>query len=216
MKKVVCVGDSITEGFGLAEQEAYPYLLVQRLGDGYEVFNAGVTAHCVINETAADGRTMGLPYVRTERYAEALAQAGDIYVVMLGTNDAQDGLWDDGNGKDPYSDMISLIDRFDYHYKSILKDIRRVSPEAVIYMVRPVPVLNCIWPKHQQKYLDIVLEHLDGIAAEDLSLRVIDMTAVFRAKGQEWMEAIYQADRLHPGPEGARLIADTVYEAIKE
>lgn len=134
-KKVICLGDSITEGFGLMQEEAYPYLLQGLLGKDYEVVNAGVTAHCVINELNADGGVMGLPYVRTERYAQGIAAAGDIYVVMLGTNDAQDGLWDDGNGKDPNSDMISMIHRFNYHYQSILDDIKKASPKAEIYMV---------------------------------------------------------------------------------
>lgn len=213
-KKVVCLGDSITEGFGLAPEQAYPYLLQKRLGDAFEVINAGVTAHCVINETGADGRVMGLPYVRTERYEQGIKAAGDIYVVMLGTNDAQDGMWDDGNGKDPNSDMISMIHRFNYHYQSILDDIRKASPEAEIYMVYPVPVLQCIWPKHQQKYLDIVREHLIEIAAANPKVHTVDMFMAFQAKGQAWLERTYQQDRLHPGPEGAELIAETIYQAI--
>ena len=35
--------------------------------------NAGVTAHCVTDETAPDGRTIGLPYMRTEKYAAGIA-----------------------------------------------------------------------------------------------------------------------------------------------
>ena len=65
--KIVCLGDSITEGFGLLEGESYPCLLQRALGDGFLVFNAGVSAHCVTDELLPDGRVMGLPYVRTER-----------------------------------------------------------------------------------------------------------------------------------------------------
>ncbi|MFN6962950.1 MAG: arylesterase [Pyrinomonadaceae bacterium] len=44
--KIVAFGDSLTAGFGLAENESYPYLLQQKLvadGYDYEVVNAGVS-----------------------------------------------------------------------------------------------------------------------------------------------------------------------------
>ncbi|MFH0729168.1 MAG: arylesterase [Pseudomonadota bacterium] len=43
---IVCVGDSLTEGAGVAEEQAYPALLKQKLGaDGhlYAVINAGIS-----------------------------------------------------------------------------------------------------------------------------------------------------------------------------
>ncbi len=45
-RKIVAFGDSLTAGFGLLENESYPYLLQQKLkadGYDYEVFNAGVS-----------------------------------------------------------------------------------------------------------------------------------------------------------------------------
>ena len=44
--KIVAFGDSLTAGFGLEENESYPYLLQQKLnaeGYDYEVVNAGVS-----------------------------------------------------------------------------------------------------------------------------------------------------------------------------
>lgn len=44
--KIVAFGDSLTAGFGLTENESYPYLLQQKLkadGHDYEVVNAGVS-----------------------------------------------------------------------------------------------------------------------------------------------------------------------------
>jgi acyl-CoA thioesterase I len=44
--KIVAFGDSLTAGFGLTENESYPYLLQQKLiadGYDYEVINAGVS-----------------------------------------------------------------------------------------------------------------------------------------------------------------------------
>jgi acyl-CoA thioesterase-1 len=44
--KIVAFGDSLTAGFGLTENESYPYLLQQKLkadGYDYEVVNAGIS-----------------------------------------------------------------------------------------------------------------------------------------------------------------------------
>lgn len=212
--KIVCLGDSITEGFGLEERESYPYLLQQELGDAYEVINVGATAHCVTNELLPDGRVMGLPYVRTEKYARGIAERGDIYIVLLGTNDAQDGMLDDGSAIDPWGNIFSRRDNFIMHYERILADIRRANPAAKIYIGRPTPVLDCIWPKHQQKYLDVILEKIDEIGRRNPDVTVFDLYSAFRAKGEAWLERIYQADHLHPGPEGARLIAQLVRDTL--
>ncbi|MDE7326187.1 MAG: hypothetical protein K2N63_07930 [Lachnospiraceae bacterium] len=212
--KVVCLGDSITEGFGLGEYENYPYLLQCALGDGFFVFNAGVSAHCVTNEILPDGRIMGLPYVRTERYAQGIAEKGDIYVIVLGTNDAQDGMLDDGSAIDPWGNIISKCGNFIGHYERILNDIRLANPKARICIGRPTPILNCIWPKHRQEYLDVILEKIDEIGRRNPDVVLFDLYGAFREKGDEWMYRIYQEDRLHPGPAGAKLIAQIVYGVV--
>lgn len=214
-KKIVCLGDSITEGFGLKENENYPYLLQKRLGDGYKVVNAGATAHCVINETLPDGRVMGLPYVRSEKYAMGIKEKGDIYIVLLGTNDAQDGMFDDGSAVDSLNNIFSKKDRFLFHYGRILEDIRQTNPAAKIYIGRPTPILSCIWRKHQQKYLDVILEMIDKAAAQNPDITVIDFFSAFQAKGRKWLEEIYQEDGLHPGPKGAEQIAEIVENYLK-
>lgn len=214
-KKLICLGDSITEGFGLEPHESYPACLQELLGAEYDVMNAGVTAHCVIDEVLPDGRVLGLPYVRTSLYAKALEAKGDIYVVLLGTNDAQDGLFDDGTGVDPVFDIFSHRESFVSCFERILGDIRQVNPAAKIYVGRPVPVLSCIWPKHQQKYLDVILEKLDEIGRRNQDVVMIDFYGGFCSKGYQWLKEHYQADGLHPGTDGARLIAQMVAERIR-
>ena len=205
--KVVCLGDSITEGFGLSYDENYPYLLQKQLGDNYKVINAGVCAHCVTDEVLPNGRIVGLPYTHTEKYADGIAAKGDIYIILLGTNDAQDGMFDDGSAVDQGNNVFAWHGNFIKHYERILEDVRRENASAKIYIGRPTPVLSCIWPKHQQKYLDVILEKIDEIAARNPDVFVIDFFSEFQARGGEWLKAAYQQDGLHPGPDGARLIA---------
>jgi len=80
--KVICFGDSLTAGFGLAEKESYPYLLQQKLiadGYDYEVVNAGASG---------DTSTGGL-----ERADWVLGQDNaKIVIIELGANDMLRGL----------------------------------------------------------------------------------------------------------------------------
>lgn len=75
--KIVAFGDSLTAGFGLSEDESYPYLLQKQLeADGYryEVLNAGVSGDTTLG---------GL-----ERIDWALGQDDvEILVLALGGND---------------------------------------------------------------------------------------------------------------------------------
>ena len=84
--KIVCIGDSITEGYGLGDDPSvyYPSLLQEFLGEEFHVFNEGVSGSCV-TMMEEDGHTYGLPYVIQPEYDEALSIAGDIYVILLGT-----------------------------------------------------------------------------------------------------------------------------------
>jgi acyl-CoA thioesterase-1 len=80
--KIVALGDSLTAGFGLTENESYPYLLQQRLkadGYDYEVVNAGVSG-----DTSLGG---------LERADWVLGQENvEILILELGANDLLRGM----------------------------------------------------------------------------------------------------------------------------
>lgn len=79
--KVVFLGDSITAGLHLSDDEAYPALLAQRLsaaGHSFEPANAGVSG-----DTSAGG---------LRRVDWVLKQAPEVVVVELGGNDGLRGM----------------------------------------------------------------------------------------------------------------------------
>src|SRR5882672_10820262 len=81
MRRIVCLGDSLTSGHGIGPAVAFPALLhqrVRRAGFPYEVVNAGVS-----RETSAHARA------RLERALE-----GDVrvLVIALGANDGLRGV----------------------------------------------------------------------------------------------------------------------------
>lgn len=78
---LVCFGDSLTAGAGVAPDEAYPAVLQQRLdqaGYSYRVINAGVNGN-----TTKDG---------LDRIAQVLRLHPDVVVVEFGGNDGLRGL----------------------------------------------------------------------------------------------------------------------------
>ncbi|MGN0507381.1 MAG: GDSL-type esterase/lipase family protein [Lachnospiraceae bacterium] len=211
--KVVCMGDSITEGFGLDDITCtYPFLLQEFLGEDYEVFNQGVTSSCVSNKEL-NGRVCGLPYVRQDRYREALALQGDIYVIMLGTNDAQDGMDDVLDVQDPYNNLISLEPEFETYYQAIIDAVFVAAPGALIFIVTPMPVGFCIWRKHQERYLLRLLPHIEAVAAAN-ALPLVDLHSEFLKLPEAELTALYQDDGLHPNVSGTMLIASILAYAI--
>ncbi len=213
LKKIVCVGDSITEGFGLRPEEAYPVLLQEMVPEGYEVFNKGVTGSCVTN-TTLNGETVGMPYVRQDRYKEALELCGDIYIVMLGTNDGQDGMHDTLEQQEARNNIISYKDDFISYYMAILDSIRKANKEAKIYIVKPVPVMRCIWRKHQQKYMDLLLPKIEQIATEHPELELIDVFQAYMDMDEKSRAQYYLEDGLHPNAEGAKIITRVIGQAV--
>ena len=99
--KVVCMGDSITEGFGIGPDENYPAKLGQMLGDAYTVVNKGVCCSTAMN-LMLDGEVISLPYVRQERYKEALAEKGDMVLILGKGNETYETLKD---GKIYFNDI---------------------------------------------------------------------------------------------------------------
>jgi acyl-CoA thioesterase-1 len=78
---VVFLGDSLTAGLGLEEDQAYPFLVgaeLERRGAPIRVINAGISG-----DTSAGG---------LERLDWLLAQEPDVVVVALGANDGLRGL----------------------------------------------------------------------------------------------------------------------------
>ncbi len=81
VRTILILGDSLTDGYGLARKEAYPALLAQKidaLGLDVKVINAGVSG-----DTSAGG---------LRRVAQYLDRPIDLFVLELGINDAFRGV----------------------------------------------------------------------------------------------------------------------------
>ena len=89
--RVACIGNSITDGFGIdmRAKYGYPAQLQGILGDGYWVKNFGVSARTMLNKG-------DFPYMNEMAWKDALAFKPDIVVIKLGTNDSKPQNWQYG------------------------------------------------------------------------------------------------------------------------
>lgn len=95
-KKILMFGDSITAGYGLSEEQAYPALIQEKidsLGLDHTVINAGLSG-----ETTAGG---------ARRVDWILQQEVDIFLLGLGGNDGLRGI-DPSNTK---KNLLTIIEK---------------------------------------------------------------------------------------------------------
>lgn len=193
--KIACVGDSITFGALLRDRETncYPAQLEKLLGEGYSVRNFGVNGHAA--QKSADK-----PYSGHKHYKTSTDFAPDIVLIMLGTNDAADRNW---KGIEPFvADYRALID----HYAAL-------PSHPTVYMMTPptqfsVENYTKVIHKMNNDRLGEITDALKKLA-EELKLPVININAATKNHPE-----FFCFDGLHPDAGGAKLIAETVYEAL--
>lgn len=193
--RVACVGDSITYGYGIKgwKENAYPVVLGKLFGDKYCVNNFGYTGRTV----QTDGNK---PFTKEKLYRDSLDYQPNIVVLMLGSNDSKPCNW---HG----------IDAFKAAYGKIIDSYLRLESKPKVYIMAPPPV----FPSKSGKVLyDLDATLISGDItlavkqlAEEKGLTLIDMNAVFTGRSD------LMSDGAHPTAEGAKLFAETVYEAIK-
>ena len=92
-KTLLILGDSLTEGYGLLPAEAYPSLLQEKLGDGWNVVNGGLSG-----DTSAGG---------LRRLGWLMKTVPDMLVIALGGNDGLRGIAPDSTKKN----LIAVIEK---------------------------------------------------------------------------------------------------------
>jgi len=155
-KVILFFGDSITAGYGIDEQEAFPALIQQRLdslGLAWRAVNAGLSG-----ETSAGG---------LRRIDWLLRQPIDILVLELGGNDGLRGVSPD----DTRRNLEEIIDRTRAKYpevRIILAGMQippNLGPE---YAAAFADVYPSVARNKQVELLPFILEGVGGIAELNL------------------------------------------------
>lgn len=189
--KVACVGNSVTFGYGITEKEkAYPAVLQQQLGAGYDVRNFGHSGTTLLEQGHR-------PYRQKPEYKDAMAFKADIVVIHLGLNDTDPRNWPNYNS------------RFDRDYQQLITDFRTANPNAKIWICLMSPIFDR-HPRFQsgtRDWHEAIQKHIQRIARAN-GTGLIDLHTPLYKRPDLF------ADALHPNGEGAAIIAQTVYAAI--
>ncbi|KAJ8601412.1 hypothetical protein CTAYLR_005919 [Chrysophaeum taylorii] len=155
--RIVCMGDSITEGAGSSDDDfRWTNLLADLLGSSYEVLNSGKS-----------GRTLTATedwYQESDQYADALLVSPDIVIIGLGTNDAKGDYWS------TYGlEYVST-------YETWIEEMRTLydpAPEFLLLIPMPQLLASGRWPdpnviNHELPLLVPAIAETVGAAYADL------------------------------------------------
>ena len=191
VKKIACIGDSITWGFTIVNRRknSYPALLQQRLGPDFEVRNFGY------NDASArfDADT---PYVKKSVYKESLDWNPDVVLLMLGTNDTKKHNWDP--------------EIFRKDYRMIAESYMKLPSKPRVILIAPIRIFQPLHLPLLGLYSDTmengVRPAIREIASE-MGLELIDLVDLFTDSG-------YMKDGVHPQREGARMLEEAIFNGL--
>ena len=119
-KRVACIGNSITEGFGIdmCSANSYPTQLQQLLGPGYCVRNYGASGFCMLAHSDC-------PYVRLPQWHDVLNFNPEIIVLKMGTNDTKPWNW-------------QHADEFEQDYQHFIDTLKALPSKPEIILAYPI------------------------------------------------------------------------------
>lgn len=162
--KIACIGNSITYGVGTRNpaKDSYPAVLGQMLGDGYEVRNFGVSARTMLMK--GDN-----PYMKEERYRQALDYNPDIVTIKLGTNDTKPQNW--RYKSDFKKDMETMI-----------RTLRALPSKPEIYLCYPIPAYAVQWGINDSIIVHGVMPVINRLVSQ---IRIESNRSAYSVNGDE-------------------------------
>jgi len=188
--KIVCIGDSITDGAGTQNQStsAYPAVLGSLLGDGYTVVNSGRGGATMLRQSDS-------PFWVRKEFSNVFAVQPHIVVIKLGTNDSKDQNWNAA--------------RYAADYQAMIDTLKTMGSNPEIFLCSPVPAYNRAWNINDSVIQFEIIPAVAELAARN-GLKVIDLYTPLSGKANLF------PDGIHPNEEGAELIAKAVAEGINK
>ena len=194
--RLACVGNSITEGFGLKDKatESYPARLQQLLGSDYLVLNAGLSGHTLMQKT--DRPYIAPTKTKKHPFHAALEFQPDIVTIKLGTNDS----------KTPYDSLLHADFVKDLH--ALVDSFMALPSRPYIYLCLPIPAEGEVWTIRDSVIEQEILPRIRAVAQER-NLPVIDLYTPLKP-----FPELLQ-DKIHPNAGGAMIIAEEIARRIQ-
>lgn len=190
--RVACIGNSITDGYGIGMSpvNGYPAVLQKKLGEGYLVKNFGVSARTMMNKG-------DLPYMNELAWRDAQAFNPNIVVIKLGTNDSKTHNW--VHGADEYrQSMQAMIDT-----------LKALPSKPKIYLCSPIPAFKDSWTINDSVIVNGEMPIIKKLAKKN-KCQFIDLHTSY-TYGDMMLN-----DGIHPNAKGAAKMADIIFDAIEK
>ena len=201
--RVACVGDSITRGVGSSNiNMSYPSRLGSELGGKYLVGNFGHdgayinmhhTANTALNE-------QDLSYIRLSEYEKALDFNPNVVIIMFGTNDSKQNVWDSESFK---AGLETIVRRF-----------KALESKPVIYLMIPPTVEDSYYSRLYLIQTETLKEEVPKIVREvarEVDVHLIDLRELY-----DMSKGLVSRDRIHPSDEGYRVMTDYIHNHLKK
>ncbi len=146
---IACVGDSITEGWGLAspDTESYPALLRAYFPEA-TIYNLGSSGATLQSQ-------FDMAYTRTNAFLRSLASSFDVVLLFLGAND----VWYWTSKKTFKEELLDLIGEY---------------ASSLVILITPIKMNVGVYEDHKLKEIrEIVLE-----AGKEEGLPIIDLYSI--------------------------------------
>lgn len=191
-KRVACVGDSITYGFGLQQrgQQSYPAQLQGLLGDQWAVGNFGKNGATVLKKGHA-------PYWKAPQFKAAQKFMPDVVIIKLGTNDTRP----QNIGKHKSEFVADYVD--------LIRTFQNLESKPEVWICYSVP----IYTEHKGMTNAVLVNDVIPLVTEvarQAGVEVIDLNAALSAR-----EELFP-DGIHPNADGAGVIAKTVAPVLEK
>lgn len=177
-KRLVILGDSLTEGYGVAKEQAYPSLLEKKIresGKDWKVINAGISGS---TSAGSDKRLQWL-----------IKNKIDLLIIALGANDGLRGL------------------KIEATQKNLSTTIELAKKNKI-----PLVLAGMLMPPNYGKDYTKKFENL----FQDLKKKYNIVLIPFLLDKVGGEIQLNQADGIHPNEKGHQIIAETVYQSIKD
>ncbi len=174
-------------GDSITELTGYPEDLQKLAGNTSVVCNFGYSGSTVVFDSSE-------PYFFEHEFKNAKAFGPTTVIIMLGTNDA-------------HPDAYSSINNFVSNYEIMIRSIQSISSKPKIFLVEPPPIFNSSLGINIDNYVQGVIPRIQEVANQT-GLPLIDVYTPLLNHPE------YFSDGLHPNSEGAKVIANIIYEAI--
>jgi lysophospholipase L1-like esterase len=204
--RVACVGNSITEGYGIWDQKKYPDHLQEMLGDSYSVQNFGVSSMTFANKGPADN----MSYWNTTKFKAALEFNPEIVVIELGTNDSK--FFTNNcieNGQPTYNYNYGQYEKEQLYkdYEALLDTFMHLPANPKVYATLQPYSNNCGWGIMDTAIVNQINPIIQEVATRK-GVEIIDLHSQFNTP--EW----FLADSVHPNATGAKELARIIKEGI--